>query len=114
MVSGLSGVLLLLIYLIVAALSLAIYIKFKLHITGLKWDPAPLAAQICLLKDSNILEAFSTLDFALEADMSNLTEGWDRKNGYLRLGYWNNSARPDEPFYGIHFARYNNGGSDIS
>lgn len=77
--------------------------------TGLKWDPASLAAQLSLAYNSNIRGAFNGLEFCDYRATRKPIADWSDQFGVLRLGYWRKMSDPREIVYGVRFIQYDFG-----
>ena len=70
--------------------------------TGLKWDPASLAAQLGLIKHMNSLDAFSGSEFCTRLEAKRRSSRWGQQFGTLRLGYWRHTET-EAIVHGIRF-----------
>ncbi|KAI8657100.1 hypothetical protein NCS56_01315800 [Fusarium sp. Ph1] len=87
-VSKLFGFVGLAIYLWLLATTLWIFHHLRSRRTGLKWNPAPLASQLCLLQGSNVFDSFEGIDYSNLRPLKNAVKTWPRNGLVLRLGYW--------------------------
>lgn len=82
------------LYLLLVVALLLLLLRFRLHLTGLRWDPVSIADIMVIFHKSNILSDFEHSDI----DASILREQPPKS---LRLGYWTTSRRATEVFYCI-------------
>ncbi|KAF2643304.1 hypothetical protein P280DRAFT_539273 [Massarina eburnea CBS 473.64] len=80
------------ILLVLALLTLLISLRNR---TGLKWDPRSLADIVALLEHSNVVSEYAGSETFAKKD-------WECLKGQAgRLGYWNTTKRPNDPFHGF-------------
>ncbi|EEU35410.1 uncharacterized protein NECHADRAFT_86165 [Fusarium vanettenii 77-13-4] len=65
-----------------------IFFHLRSRQTGLKWNPAPLASQLCLLQGPNVFDSFEGIDYSDLRPLKNAVRTWSRNGLVLRLGYW--------------------------
>ncbi|KAI8713657.1 hypothetical protein NCS52_01310600 [Fusarium sp. LHS14.1] len=63
-VSKLFGFVGLAIYFWLLSTTFSIFYHLRSRQTGLKWNPAPLASQLCLLQGSNVFDSFEGIDYS--------------------------------------------------
>jgi hypothetical protein len=75
--------------------------------TGLKWEPASLAAQLTLLKHMNSTQAFRGMEYCTRLQMNRLASTWENRFGVLRLGYFRctDGQGKETTVHGIRFIK---------
>ncbi|KID87672.1 phosphoribosylaminoimidazole-succinocarboxamide synthase [Metarhizium guizhouense ARSEF 977] len=98
-------------YAALSGATLAIMIRLHGKVTGLKWSPCSLAAQIALLQFSDVprLETCEGLEFDTRRLVVERMKAWTRDFGVLRLGYWRDVRDPSKLFYCIRFFKSDEG-----
>lgn len=98
---GIAAILIALYAMILISI-IVIFVHLRQQKTGLKWDPASLAAQMALLRHLNYKEAFLGSEYCKVWEYRNLTCGLVRDHGVLRLGYWQHQ-KSNRIVHGIRF-----------
>jgi hypothetical protein len=101
-VSTVFGAFGMLIYLWLFSVTLAIFFHLRSNRTGLRWNPATLAAQLSLIQGSNILGCFADIDTSRWLSLNRTIREWPGQGLYLRLGYWKQQGT-DLIIHGVRF-----------
>ncbi|KAK3936833.1 phosphoribosylaminoimidazole-succinocarboxamide synthase [Diplogelasinospora grovesii] len=99
------GMLIIAIYVALFGATLAALLRLYGKATGLKRNPCSLAAQIALLRFSNVRGPCEGLEFDDRNMIQRRTRDWTKRYGVLRLGYWRDKRRPEQLFHCIRFLK---------
>lgn len=102
------GYALFVVYIILLICTGGMIFRFWSVPTGLRSDPASIAAQLILVQRSNIFKAFSGMEFVTYREIGDIIPKWGRKFGVLRLGYWQ-KQNGSEIIHGVRFFKPNDG-----